>query len=142
MQIHASCAARDGAAVLVTGPSGSGKSDLVLRLLDHGFTLVADDRVILTDNVATAPDVLKGLLEVRGLGILRLDHLDAAVVRLVAQLLPGGARERLPHPRMQEGLGVPKIDLDPWQASAPSRVSMALRCATGSVEQVVGAMTE
>ena len=63
MQIHASCAARDGAGVLLLGPPGSGKSDLVLRLLDRGFTLVADDRVVIEDGHASAPAALAGLLQ-------------------------------------------------------------------------------
>ena len=67
MQIHGSCAARDGAAVLLLGPSGSGKSDLALRLLDRGFLLVADDQVLIEDGVARAPPPLAGLLELRGL---------------------------------------------------------------------------
>ena len=60
MQIHASCAAREGHGVLLLGPSGSGKSDLLLRLLDRGFALVADDRVDLQSGMASAPATLAG----------------------------------------------------------------------------------
>ena len=74
MQIHGSCASRDGAGVLVLGPAGSGKSDLVLRLLDRGFDLVADDRVEIEHGMARAPASLAGLIEVRGLGLLRLPY--------------------------------------------------------------------
>src|SRR4051812_30268500 len=63
MKIHGSCAARDGAGVLFLGPPGSGKSDLLLRLLDRGFVLVADDRVEIDGGVARAPETLSGLLE-------------------------------------------------------------------------------
>ena len=52
MQIHGSCASRDGNGVLLIGPPGAGKSDLVLRLLARGFDLVADDRVDIEDGVA------------------------------------------------------------------------------------------
>ena len=57
--LHASTVASDGRAVLIAGPSGSGKSDLALRLIDRGFTLVSDDRTILTKDgeriIASAP---------------------------------------------------------------------------------------
>ena len=69
MLMHASCAGREDKGILLTGPPGSGKSDLLLRLLDRGFMLVADDQVdIGADGLARAPDSLAGLLEVAGLG--------------------------------------------------------------------------
>lgn len=146
MQIHASCAARDGHGVLLLGPSGSGKSDLLLRLLDHGFVLVADDRVELEGGVARPAAALAGLLEVRGLGIVRLPHADAAAVTLAVQLgavQPGavqpGAIPRLPGPARHEGTGAPLVAVDPAAASAPARVSLALDCALGRVSQVAGA---
>ena len=78
MRLHASCAARLGPdgydAILLQGPPGAGKSDLVLRLLHHGFTLVADDQVLIEDNIASPPESLAGLLEIRGLGIFQLPH--------------------------------------------------------------------
>jgi HPr kinase/phosphorylase len=139
MQIHASCAARDGAGVLVTGPSGSGKSDLVLRLLDVGFTLVADDQVLVSDGLASAPERLRGLLEVRGVGIVRLAHIETARLHLVVQTRPGVAGERLPQPRSHAALGLPLIEIDPFQASAARRVALALDCALGTVAQIAGA---
>ena len=69
MQIHASCAARETVGVLLTGPAGCGKkSDLLLRLLDRGFVLVADDRVDIEDGIASPPATLACLLQVRGPG--------------------------------------------------------------------------
>ena len=65
MQIQGSCAAKGGLGVLILGPPGSGKSDLVLRLSAHGFDLVADDRVDITRGIARPPPALEGLLEVR-----------------------------------------------------------------------------
>ena len=81
MQIHASCVAREEAGVLLLGPPGSGKSDLALRLLEHGFMLVADDRVEIEGGIARPPPHLAGLLEVRGLGIVRLAHAAEASLR-------------------------------------------------------------
>jgi HPr kinase/phosphorylase len=137
MQIHASCVARDGAGVLLLGPSGCGKSDLVLRLLECGFVLVADDRVDIDRGIARAPQALAGLLEVRGLGILRLDHLSEARLALAVTLEP--AAERLPQPRVHAELGVPLVSIDPAMASAPLRVGRALDCAQGRMAQVCGA---
>ena len=135
MQLHASCAARDGAGVLLIGPSGAGKSDLLLRLLDHGFALVADDRVDVVDGVASAPPSLAGMMEVRGLGIVRLPYEPQARLALVAAL---GQAERLPVPVRH--LGLPLVHIDPAQASAPSRLTLALRCALQQAELLVGAL--
>lgn len=135
--VHGSCAARDGAAVLVVGPPGSGKSDLVLRLLGRGFVLVADDQVRLRDGIASPPEALAGLLETRGLGISRLPFLAAAPVALVVDLTV--AEDRMPTPRRDPALGVPMIGLDPWSVSAADRVALALDCAVGRVPQVAGA---
>ncbi|MGA3401716.1 MAG: HPr kinase/phosphatase C-terminal domain-containing protein [Acetobacteraceae bacterium] len=138
-QVHGSCVSRDGDGVLLIGPSGSGKSDLALRLLGRGFSLVADDRVDIEDGVAAPPPALAGLLEVRGLGIVRLPYAASARLALVAEL--GVAAERLPAPGRHTGLGLPLIRLDPAAASAPERVALALDCALGRVSQVAGAFT-
>ncbi len=137
MQMHASCAARDGAGVLLTGPSGSGKSDLLLRLLDRGFVLVADDRVEIEAGIARPALALAGLLEVRGLGLLRLPHLAQA--RLVLVLALGAPAERLPHPARHPDLGLPLLALDPFTVSAAARASLALDCALGKRTLVAGA---
>src|SRR3954467_2951754 len=88
--IHASTVARDGRAVLITGPSGSGKSDLALRLLDLGFTLVSDDQTILRKDVdrllAFAPPSIAGKLEIRGIGIVEVEHLSDIPVALLVEL--------------------------------------------------------
>ena len=93
MQIHGSCASRDGDGVLLIGPPGAGKSDLLLRLLARGFALVADDRVEIGMAWPGRP-ALAGLLEVRGLGIVRLPHVAAARLALVVEL--GARAARLP----------------------------------------------
>lgn len=137
MQIHASCAARDGAGVLLLGPPGSGKSDLVLRLLDRGFLLVADDRVEIADGHASPPEALAGLLEVRGLGILRLPHLARARLALAVQLAPG--TPRLPEAARHAPTGLPLLALDPARPAAPQVVELALDGALGRLAQHTGA---
>ena len=137
MQIHASCAARNGAGVLLLGPPGSGKSDLVLRLLDRGFMLVADDRVEVEDGIARPPPQLAGLLEVRGLGILRLPHVQSARLALAVELGPSASR--LPAPATHPELGLPLMAIDAASPSAAQRVALALDCVLGRVSQMAGA---
>jgi HPr kinase/phosphorylase len=137
MQVHASCVCRGGAGVLLLGPSGCGKSDLVLRLLECGFVLVADDRVDITDGIASAPEPLAGLLEVRGLGILKLSHVKQS--RLALAVLLSGAGERLPEPSRHATLDLPLVMIDSAAASATARVSHALDCALGRTAQIAGA---
>jgi serine kinase of HPr protein (carbohydrate metabolism regulator) len=125
-------AARLGGAwlgVLIEGPAGAGKSDLALRALDQGFSLVADDRVTLWACegrlFGAAPDTLAGLLEVRGLDVIRLTARPLAEVALVARC---GVPERIPEADSSEilGVSVPLIELDPREASAPAKLRRAL----------------
>jgi HPr kinase/phosphorylase len=136
MQIHASCAARDGAGVLLLGPTGSGKSDLTLRLLDRGFMLVADDRVEIDEGVARPPPALAGLLEVRGLGILRLPYVSSVRLALAVEL---SAPARLSLPARHAELGLPLVAVDAGSPSAAQRVTLALDCALGRISQAAGA---
>jgi serine kinase of HPr protein (carbohydrate metabolism regulator) len=129
--LHATTVALDGRAVLISGPSGSGKSDLALRLLDRGFVLVSDDQTIVkkdgTKLVATAPPTIAGKLEVRGIGIVDVERAENAPVALVVELtseiqrLPDDSRDRL-----ILGVRVPLINVDAMAASAPSKVALAL----------------
>lgn len=123
--------------MLVTGPPGSGKSDLVLRLIGRGFSLVADDRVdIDATGMARPPLALAGLLEVRGLGIFRLPFVAEAKLALAVQLAT--AADRLPLPSRHEALDIPLIRLDATAPSAAERVALALDCARGRVSQIAG----
>lgn len=137
MLIHASCAARDGSGVLLTGPSGSGKSDFLLRLLDRGYTLVADDQVEIADGLAQPPPSLAGLLEIRGLGIVRLPFTAPVPIILTVEL---ARADRLPLARA-DSRGRPIVMIDPMLASAVKRLDIALDCALGHVAQHTGAFT-
>jgi HPr kinase/phosphorylase len=137
MQIHGSCASRTGDGVLLIGPPGAGKSDLLLRLLARGFDLVADDRVEIVDGIARPVVALAGLLEVRGLGIVRLPYVASTRLALAVELV--GSAARLPGPTRDDRLGLQLVQIDPQAASAPERVALALDCALGRVTQLAGA---
>lgn len=150
MQIHATCCARDDGAgpvgVLLLGPPGSGKSDLALRLIDAGFMLVADDRVDIEGRqdgaYASAPAALAGLIEVRGIGIVRLARtLPRARVALAVALTPRVAQERLPEAATTALAGhvVPTVAVDAEAASAVARVRLALDVVTGRAASRCGA---
>jgi len=141
IRLHASCAAApegDGAdALLLLGPPGAGKSDLLLRLIDRGFTLVADDQVLIENGLARPPEALAGLLEVRGLGLFHLPYRAPARLRLVIELGPEPVR--LPAPQRHEALNLPLITLAPAPASAAARAAWALNAACGRLAQQSGA---
>jgi hypothetical protein len=146
MLLHASSVAREGEAVLLLGPPGSGKSDLVLRLIREGWRLVADDQVALHMEGgalrAAPPEALHGMLEVRGLGIFRdLAVAAPAPLRLVARLTGRAAIPRLPEPEhwAEAGIALPAIRLDPFEASATAKLTLALDAALGRVRQQAGA---
>jgi serine kinase of HPr protein (carbohydrate metabolism regulator) len=129
--LHASAVAFEGRAVLITGPSGSGKSDLALRLLDRGFRLVSDDQTVVKLDgerlVASAPPTIAGKLEVRGIGIVDVDAVENMPIALVIEL--STEIERMPvdgRTRSILGIAVPLLGLDAMAASAPSKVAVAL----------------
>lgn len=142
MQIHATVVSIDGNGVALCGPPGSGKSDLALRLIGNGAVLVTDDRCDLRVDgdtvVASPPSEIAGLLEVRGLGIYRLEFNSEAPVRLAVNVSDAETIERLPEPAActEWGTAVPSINLAPFEASAPDKVCMALRHVLGEVKSV------
>lgn len=133
--IHASCVAIGRHGILLLGKSGAGKSDLALRLIDQGAVLVADDRTILSLEKGAlhgrAPASIRGLLEVRGLGIVTFPVRAKVRIALAVQLGREGAR--LPGPRfysppaqLRPQTSVPEILLDARFASTPAKIRAAL----------------
>lgn len=123
----------DGGAVLLQGPSGSGKSDLALRLIDRGAALVSDDYTLLRRVgerlVASPPLTIAGKIEVRGLGVIDMPYVAEANVRLLVEL--DGTTPRMPaeNPRTQliAGIAIPIVILPALQASSAIKVELALR---------------
>ena len=143
--IHATCVTIGGAGILIRGPSGSGKSDLALRLIDEGARLVADDyceaAVHQKALSVTAPPAIAGKLEVRGVGIAELDHVGQVRVALVVDLRSAIEIPRLPDTATIaiEGVTVPWIELDAGTASAPAKVRAALRMCQAAADMMPAA---
>jgi serine kinase of HPr protein (carbohydrate metabolism regulator) len=131
--IHASAALVAGKGVLIRGVSGAGKSSLLLALMTAaGAMLVSDDRVELEAEdgglVARAPDAIAGLMEVRGVGIVRKPHAPSAMIDLVVDLLPLAECPRMPDPPTVTlcGAAVPRIFVAIGTHDGVARVTAAL----------------
>jgi hypothetical protein len=131
--MQASAVVIGGRALLIEGPPGSGKSSLALALIDRGAGLLGDDAVTLArvgDRlIASPPPNIAGLLEVRGVGLVRMAVAAPAPVALMLTL--GGAEpERLPATplpqRMIAGIGVPVLPFDPGSIAPAARAEYAL----------------
>jgi len=131
--VRGTCAAFGNAGVLIEGPPGSGKSDLALRLMDRGWTLVSDDYTEVEARrgrlYARAPKAIAGKMEVRGLGIQHLGTAKAVPVRLLVRLVPRGEVPRFPAParRTIAGLAIPARKLHAFDASTPIKIELALK---------------
>lgn len=130
-RLHASCVAIGGRAVLIEGPSGSGKSDLALRLIDRGAVLVSDDYTLVTRDggqlTASAPATIAGQIEVRGLGIVPTAHQGAVPIALIITLARSVERMPEPQTRTMAGVTLPVVAVAGLEASAPIKVELALR---------------
>jgi serine kinase of HPr protein (carbohydrate metabolism regulator) len=130
--LHATTVAIDGRSVLLYGASGMGKSDLALRLIDRGATLVSDDYTLLkrVDGrlIATAPETISGQMEVRGIGIVPVPHVGDSPVALIVDLTE--TVERMPMhaaTRTIAGVEIPLVAVVAHEASAPIKVELALK---------------
>lgn len=129
----------DGKGVLITGPSGSGKSDLALRLMAQGAALIGDDYVKIAKDargriVMSAPDRIAGRIEVRNVGILEVPYQATAPVDLVLRLVDAAAWARLARlPDKSfitlEGVRLPCLDFYPFEVSGPEKLRAALKLA-------------
>jgi serine kinase of HPr protein (carbohydrate metabolism regulator) len=134
--LHASCVVIGGRAVLLAGRSGSGKSDLALRLIDRGAQLLCDDYTQVTrwrdGRLVAAPNHnIAGKIEVRGVGIVAMVHVAEAEVALYCDL--ESPVERLPSvgTRRIAGVEVPSAPVAALEPSAPIKVELLLRALAG-----------
>jgi serine kinase of HPr protein (carbohydrate metabolism regulator) len=138
-RLHGTCIAIEGSGVLLRGASGSGKSDLGLRLIDAGGELIADDYtdVVNVDGqlVASSPTTIRGLVEVRGVGVLRIPYRDSGRLVTAFELVAPEYIDRMPHAASLTVLEValPLFRLAPFEASAVAKVHWIVRMIRGSV---------
>ncbi len=130
--MHATVVAIGQWGVALIGPSGSGKSDLALRLIDRGAQLVGDDYVVVLNErnvpMACAAAELAGKIEIRGIGIVPIDYRDHAPLRLCVIL--GEEAERMPETspfHTMAGFDIPSLKLNAFAASAPVVIEIALQ---------------
>ena len=134
MLIQATAVAIEGRALVFEGPPGSGKSSLALSLIDRGATLIGDDGVTLKREadriVARPPPNIKGLLEIRGIGLVKLPTRDGAPVALLLSLVEQGHVERLPGMLIDReflGVRIPVLPFVPGTKAPAVRTEWALR---------------
>ncbi|SLN22083.1 HPr kinase/phosphorylase [Oceanibacterium hippocampi] len=132
MALHGTCVAIEERGILLLGPSGSGKSDLALRLIDGGALLVADDQVTITRRAgrlfAASPPTIAGLLELRGVGIVRMPALAEVELALAVSLVDPATVERLPGNADYEidGIALPLLLLAAFESATPAKIRLAL----------------
>ena len=133
--IHASCVDINGNGILILGKSGCGKSDLALRLINEGAALVSDDRCeVYSENqnlIATAPKEIKNLLEIRGIGIVKLKTKSKTRIKLVINLKTLEEIERMPKLKTINicNIDIKEFSIYPFEASATAKVKSALNIA-------------
>ena len=131
--IHGTTVDINGVGVLIIGRSGSGKSDLALRLiLNKNALLVSDDQTILERQKnqikAYPPKSIAGLLEVRGIGIMKFPYTQTNLC-MVVDVSPENKIERLPLPEFYhfENTVLPLIKLNAFEASSPDKIVVKLK---------------
>ena len=129
--MHSSSIVIDDNGVLILGDSGSGKSDLALRLIDNGATLISDDVSICKKNLNNiylyCPPEIKGLLEVREIGIITVPFVERIKLKLVVNL-KSKKNKRFPEDNYFKILGikVPLINIDGKNSSAVAKIKVKL----------------
>ncbi|GIR25528.1 MAG: HPr kinase [Alphaproteobacteria bacterium] len=130
-RIHSTSVVIDDNGVLILGDSGSGKSDLALRLIDNGATLISDDISICRKNSNNiylyCPPEIKGLLEVREIGIITVPFVERIKLRLVVNLKSNN-NERFPKDSSFRILGIkiPIINIEGKNSSAVAKIKVKL----------------
>ena len=130
-RIHGSSIVLEDNGVMITGESGSGKSDLALRMIDTGATLISDDITIckkkLNEIYHFCPTQTKGLIEVREVGIMTVPFVEKIKLRMVVRLTDENL-DRLPKIKFIKILGIkiPFLKMDGKNISAVAKIKVKL----------------
>jgi HPr kinase/phosphorylase len=132
IKVHGTSVNIDGKGLLFRGSPGSGKSDLALRLIDGGATLISDDYteilVLQGSPVLRAPQTIQGKMEVRRIGLMEMPFVDNIPLRLIFDLVPFQQVERMPVAQFFtiENVKIPVRLIDPYMASAAAKIRLAI----------------
>ena len=139
---HGTAVSYNGSGILILGPSGSGKSDLALRLINEGADLIADDQVLIKlvgkALQLSAPDSISGLIEVRGVGIIKIKPVCYIPLSLIVEIKSGAQLERIPIMKKDliENIPIPVIQLDAFEGSAIAKIKILLKCLGEEIELI------
>ena len=139
---HATAVAYCGSGILIRGPSGSGKSDLALRLIDDDADLIADDRVVIKvvekELRLSPPESISGLIEVRGIGVVKIETVQDIPLCLVVELEPSYQTQRMPEIKEEliKDVSVPIININSFESSALVKIKIVLRYLEKKIELI------
>lgn len=130
--MHSTAISLNGDGILIKGPSGSGKTDLALRLIESGGKLISDDQVIIKRKAKklflSSPEGLNGLMQLPGIGIVKVDHVQNIPLELVVKLQPYNVLEPFPINNQEfiEDFSIPSLNLYSFAISATAKIKIAL----------------
>lgn len=130
-KIHGTSVAIEDNGILILGQSGSGKSDLALRLIDSGATLISDDITFCQKKsniiLLFSNKKIRGLIEVRGMGLITVPYIENIKLKIIIKLTSDPI-ERLPENSFfsLQGVKVPSLDLNSKEVSACAKVKLKL----------------
>jgi serine kinase of HPr protein (carbohydrate metabolism regulator) len=141
-QFHATAVAYYGSGILIRGPSGSGKSDLALRLIDDDADLIADDRVVIKvvgkELRLSPPESISGLIEVRGIGVVKIKTVRDIPLCLVVELELSNQTKRMPEIKEEtiKDISIPIISINAFESSSLAKIKIVLRYLDKKIELI------